>query len=59
MGMIMVKKWFGVRNTVTTISTSVGKVAKQPAGAIPCLNTIRGGETVDLSETQKEYTKKT
>ena len=28
-GMIMVKKWFSVKNTVTTINTSVSKVTKQ------------------------------
>ena len=41
----MVKKWFGVKNTGTTINTSVSKVAKQIAGAILLLHTIRGGET--------------
>ena len=30
----MVRKWFGVRNNVTTINASVSKVAKQLAGAI-------------------------
>ena len=45
----MVKKWFGVRNTVTTINTSVSKAAKQLAGAISLLNIIREGETVNLS----------
>ena len=37
----MVKKWFSIRNIVTTINTSVSKVAKQLAGAISLLNTIR------------------
>ena len=54
-GMLLVKKWLGIGNTVITINTSVSKVAKQLAGAISLLNTIRGGETVDLSESQKEY----
>ena len=49
-GMIMVKKWFDVRNTATTINTSASKVAKQLAGTISLLNTIRRGKTVDLSE---------
>ena len=36
-GMIMIKKWFSIRNTVTTINTSVSKVTKQLAGALsPC-----------------------
>ena len=52
-GMIMVKKWFSIRNTVTTINTSVSKFAKQIAGATSLLNTIRGGETVSLSDSQK------
>ena len=54
-GMIMVRKWFSIKNTVTTINTSVSKVAKQPAGAISLLNTIRGGETTHLNDCQKEY----
>ena len=33
-GMIMVKKWFTIRSNVTTIDTSIHKVAKQLAGAI-------------------------
>ena len=41
-GMIMVKKWFSIKNTVTTINTSVSKVTKQLTGAITFLNTIRG-----------------
>ena len=41
-GMVMVKKWFSVKNTVTTINTSVSKVTKQLTGAITLLNTIRG-----------------
>ena len=56
--MIMVKKWLGVRNTVTTINTSESKVAKQLTGAILLLNTIRGGETTYVSEIQKECTVK-
>ena len=43
-GMIMVMKWFSIKNTVTTINT------KQLAGAISLLNTIRGGETVNLND---------
>ena len=54
----MVNKCFGIRNTVTTINTSVSKVAKQLAGAISLLNVIRKGETVDLSESPKEYISK-
>ena len=53
----MVKKWFGIRNAVTTINASVSKVAKLLlAGAIALLSTIKGRETVDLSESQKEFT---
>ena len=33
-GMVMVKKWFSVKNTVTTINTSVSKVTKQLTRAI-------------------------
>ena len=54
-GMIMVKKWFSFKNTVTTINTSVSKVTKQPAATISLLNTIRGGETESLNDCQKEY----
>ena len=54
-GMIMVTKWFSVKNTVTTIKTSVSKVTKQLAGALSLLNTIRGGETASLNDHQKEY----
>ena len=54
-GMIMVKKWFSIENTITTINTSVSKVTKQLAGAVSLLNTIRGGETASLSDCQKEY----
>ena len=57
-GMIMVKKWFGVRSTVTTINTSASKVAKQLAGAISLLNTIRGEQTISLSDSQRENTSK-
>ena len=32
--MIMVKKWFSVKNTVTTINTSVSRVTKQLTGAL-------------------------
>ena len=53
--MIMVKKLFSVKNTVTTINTSVSKVTKQLTGAISLLNTIRGAETTDLNDCQKEY----
>ena len=52
----MIKKWFSITNTVTTISTSVSKVTKQLAGAISLLNTISGGETANLNDCQKEYT---
>ena len=54
-GMIMVKKWFSVKNTVTTINTSVSKVTKQLTGAITLLNTIRGAESTDLNECQENY----
>ena len=54
-GMVMVKKWFNVKNTVTTINTSVSKVTKQLTGAITLLNTIRGAESTDLNECQKDY----
>ena len=53
--MIRVKKWFSVKNTVTTINTSVSEVTKQLTGAISLLNTIRGAETTDLNDCQKEY----
>ena len=51
----MVKKWFSVRNTVTTINTSVSKVTKQLTGAKTLPNTIRGAESTDLNECQKDY----
>ena len=54
-GMVMVKKWYSVKNTVTTINTSVSKVTKQLTGAITLLNTIRGAESTDLNECQKDY----
>ena len=54
-GMIMVKKWFSVRNTVTTINTSVSRVTKQLTGSITLLNTIRGAESTDLNECQENY----
>ena len=54
--MIMVKKWFSVRNTTSTINTFVSEAAKQQAGAISLFNTIRGGESVGLSGSHKEYT---
>ena len=55
-GMIMVKKWFSIENTVkNTINTSVSKNTKQLAGAISPLNTIRGGETASLNDCQKKY----
>ena len=53
--MIMIKKWFSIKNTVTTINTSVHKATKQLPGAISLLNTIRGGETANLNDCQKEY----
>ena len=52
----MVKKWFGASYTVPTINASVSKAAKPLAGAISLLNTFRGRETADLTESQKEYT---
>ena len=54
-GMIMVKKWFSFRNTVTTINAFVSKVEKQITGPISLLNKVRGGETVSLNDCQKEY----
>ena len=56
-GMIMVKKWISIKNTVTTINTSASKVTKQLTGAITLLNTIRRAEITDLNdcECQKEY----
>ena len=48
--MIMVKKWFSIKNTVTTVNTSVSKVTKQLTGAIYLFNTIRGTETTDLND---------
>ena len=54
-GMIMVNKWFSIRNTVTTINTSGSKVAEQLAGAISLINAIRGGETSSVNGCQKEY----
>ena len=54
-GMIMVKKWFSVKNTVTTINTSVSKVTKQLTGSITLLNSLRGAESTDLNECQKDY----
>ena len=53
--MIMVKKWFSIKNTVTTINTSVSKVTKQLTRAITLLNTIRGAERTNLNDCQKEY----
>ena len=53
--MTMVKKWFGVKNTVTTINTPVIKDAKQLTGAVLLLKTITGGEIVGLSYSQKKY----
>ena len=52
----MVRKCFSIRDTVTVNNKPVTKFAKQLAGAISLLNTIRGGETVSLSDSQKEYT---
>ena len=54
-GMIMVKKWFSIKNTVTTINTSMSKVTKQLTGALTLLNIIRGAETTDLNDCQKDY----
>ena len=55
--MIMVKKWFSIKNIVTTFNTSVSKVTKQLTGAVTLLNAIRGAETTDLNdcECQREY----
>ena len=53
--MIMIKKWFSIKNTVTTINTSASKVTKQLTGAITLLNTIRGAESTDCNDCQKEY----
>ena len=53
--MIMVKKWFSIKNTVTTFNTSVSTVTKQLTGALTLLNTIRGAETTDLNDWQKDY----
>ena len=55
LGMVMVMKWFSIKNTVTTINTSVSKVTKQPTGTITLLNTIRGAQSTDLNECQKNY----
>ena len=52
--MIMVKKWFSVKNTVTTINTSVSRATKQLTGAICLFNTIRAVETTDLNDCQEE-----
>ena len=54
-GMVMAKKWFSIKNTVTTINTSVSKVTKQLTGAITLLNTIRGAESTDLNECKQDY----
>ena len=54
-GMVMVKKWFSIKNTVTTINTSVSKVTKQLTGAITLLNSIREAQSTDLNECQKDY----
>ena len=51
---IMAKKWYIIRNTIVTISTSVRKVAKQLAGALSLLNLIRGGGAIDISESQNK-----
>ena len=51
----MVMKWFSVRNTVTTINTSVSKVTKQLTGAMTLLNSLRGAEPTDLNEWKKDY----
>ena len=44
---------FGLHKT--TINTSVSKGTKQLTGGISLLNTIRGAETTDLNDFQKEY----
>ena len=54
-GMIMVMKWFSIKNVVTTINISVSKVTKELAGAISLCNTIRGGEPSSPNDCQKEY----
>ena len=54
-GMVMVKKWFSVKHTVTTINTSVSKVAKHLTGAMTLFNSLRGAESTDLDECQKDY----
>ena len=51
----MVKKWFSVKNTVTTINTSVSRVTKQLTGALTLLNSLRGAESTDLNECQKDF----
>ena len=51
-GMIMVRKWFNVKNKFVTINALVGKVAKEKGGAISPLNTIRVGEGLEISENQ-------
>ena len=51
----MIKKWFSIKNTATTINTYVSRLTKQLTGAISLLNTIRGVETTDLNDCQKEY----
>ena len=51
-GMIMIKKWFSIKNTVTTDNTSVNRVTKQLTGAISLINTIRRVETTDLNNCQ-------
>ena len=43
------------KNTVTTINTSVSKATKSLTGTISLLSTIRGAETTDLNDCQKEY----
>ena len=53
-GIIMVKKWFSIKNIVTTINTSISKVTKQLTGAISRLSTIRGAETTYLNDCQKD-----
>ena len=50
----MLRKWFNVRNTVVTLNAFVSKVAKQLARDITLLNSIKGGETVNISKSQNE-----
>ena len=44
-----------LKNTVTIINTSLSKVTKQLTEAMTLLNTIRGVESTDLNDCQKDY----